>query len=122
MAVLIIVLVLFFGISYVKAPPDTAFIITGLRKQMTLIGKAGFRIPGLERIDKIPFNLIQVDIKTASAVPTKKFINIFVDGVLARVIREINESDRLNVWEKYVNNESVNRKKIKECIVITSLK
>lgn len=89
---------------------------------MTLIGKAGFRIPGLERIDKIPLNLIQVDIKTASAVPTKKFINIFVDGVLARVIREINESDRLNVWEKYVNNESVNRKKIKECIVITSLK
>lgn len=80
-AVLIIVLVLFFGISYVKAPPDTAFIITGLRKQRTLIGKAGFRIPGLERVDKIPLNLIQVDIKTASAVPTKEFINIFVDGV-----------------------------------------
>ena len=32
-------------------------------------------------MDKIPLSLIQVDIKTASAVPTKEFINIFVDGV-----------------------------------------
>lgn len=67
--------------SYVKAPPDTAFIITGPRRQRVLIGKAGFRIPGLERVDKIPLSLIQVDIKTASAVPTREFINIFVDGV-----------------------------------------
>ena len=69
------------GVSYVKAPPNTAFIITGPFKQRTLIGRAGFRIPGLERVDKIPLSLIQVDIKTASAVPTKEFINIFVDGV-----------------------------------------
>ena len=69
------------GVSYVKTPPNTAFIITGPFKQRTLIGRAGFRIPGLERVDKIPLSLIQVDIKTASAVPTKEFINIFVDGV-----------------------------------------
>lgn len=72
---------LLIGVSYVKAPPNTAFIITGPLKQRTLIGRAGFRIPGLERVDKIPLSLIQVDIKTASAVPTKEFINIFVDGV-----------------------------------------
>ena len=77
---LAVVLVLI-GVSYVKAPPNTAFIITGPLKQRTLIGRAGFRIPGLERVDKIPLSLIQVDIKTASAVPTKEFINIFVDGV-----------------------------------------
>ena len=76
LAVLVLV-----GVSYVKAPPNTAFIITGPFKQRTLIGRAGFRIPGLERVDKIPLSLIQVDIKTASAVPTKEFINIFVDGV-----------------------------------------
>lgn len=81
LAIVIVVVVLFFVVSYVKAPPDTAFIITGPKKQRTLIGKAGFRIPGFERVDKIPLNLIQVDIKTASAVPTKEFINIFVDGV-----------------------------------------
>ena len=77
----LVVALILVGVSYVKAPPNTAFIITGPFKQRTLIGRAGFRIPGLERVDKIPLSLIQVDIKTASAVPTKEFINIFVDGV-----------------------------------------
>ena len=31
--------------SYVKAPPDTAYIISGFRKPRILIGKAGIRIP-----------------------------------------------------------------------------
>ena len=77
----IVVAFLLLASCYVKAPPDTAFIITGPRRQRVLIGKAGFRCFGLERVDKIPLSLIQVDIKTASAVPTKEFINIFVDGV-----------------------------------------
>ena len=77
----LLLLGLFFGISYVKAPPDTAFIITGPRKQKVLIGKAGFRIPFFQRVDKLPLNLIQVDIKTPDAVPTCEFINIYVDGV-----------------------------------------
>ncbi len=77
----IAIILILFGVSYVKAPPDTAYIITGPKKQRVLIGRAGIRVPGLERVDKIPLSLIQVDIKTASAVPTKEFINIFVDGV-----------------------------------------
>lgn len=77
----VVVAVFLFAISYVKAPPDTAYIITGPKSQRVLIGRAGIRIPGLERVDKIPLSLIQVDIKTANAVPTKEFINIFVDGV-----------------------------------------
>lgn len=75
------IIILLFVISYVKAPPDTAYIITGPRKQRVLIGRAGFRIPFLQRVDKLPLNLIQVDIKTPDAVPTSEFINIFVDGV-----------------------------------------
>lgn len=75
------IIILLFAISYVKAPPDTAYIITGPRKQRVLIGRAGFRIPFLQRVDKLPLNLIQVDIKTPDAVPTSEFINIFVDGV-----------------------------------------
>lgn len=78
---IIIGIIVLIGVSYVKAPPDTAYIITGPFKQRVLIGKAGLRVPGLERVDRIPLSLIQVDIKTASAVPTKEFINIFVDGV-----------------------------------------
>lgn len=78
---IVVLIFILIAVSYVKAPPDTAFIITGPRKQRVLIGQAGFRIPFFERIDKIPLNLIQVDIKTASAVPTNEFIDIFVDGV-----------------------------------------
>lgn len=34
--------------SYVKAPPDVAYIISGMRKQpKILIGRAGIRIPFL---------------------------------------------------------------------------
>lgn len=68
--------------GYVKAPPDTAYIISGLRKDSKIIvGRSSVRIPFLERLDKIPLSLMQVDIKTTSAVPTAEYINIFVDGV-----------------------------------------
>lgn len=79
-AVVLLVLIIF-AASYVKAPPDTAVIITGPRKQKVLIGKAGIRVPFIQRIDKLPLNLIQVDVKTPDAVPTCEFINIYVDGV-----------------------------------------
>lgn len=77
----VVLVSIFIAISYVKAPPDTAYIITGPKKQKVLIGKAGFRIPFFQRVDKLPLNLIQVDIKTPDAVPTCEFINIYVDGV-----------------------------------------
>ena len=66
----------------VKAPPDTAYIISGLRKKKKiLIGRAGFRIPFLERIDRLSLRVMQVDVKTSEAVPTNEFINVMVDGV-----------------------------------------
>ena len=69
-------------LGYVKAPPDTAYIISGLRKKKKiLIGRAGFRIPFLERIDKLSLRVMQVDVKTSEAVPTNEFINVMVDGV-----------------------------------------
>lgn len=68
--------------GYVKAPPDQAYIISGMRKEAKIIvGRSSIRIPFLERLDKIPLGLMQVDIKTNSAVPTAEYINIFVDGV-----------------------------------------
>lgn len=68
--------------GYVKAPPDRAFIISGLRKKPKfVIGKASVKIPFLERKDEVELSLVQVDIKTESAVPTKEFINVRVDGV-----------------------------------------
>ena len=67
--------------GYLKAPPDTAFIISGLGKKRILIGKAGWRMPFFTRLDKLSLGVMQVDIKTSEAVPTNEFINVTVDGV-----------------------------------------
>ena len=48
-----VVIVVFLLMGYIKAPPDTAYIITGLGKRRILIGKAGIRLPFIERLDKI---------------------------------------------------------------------
>lgn len=79
--ILLATAVLLFFLGYLKAPPDTAFVISGLGKRRILIGKAGWRFPFLERVDKLPLNVMQVDVKTSEAVPTNEFINVSVDGV-----------------------------------------
>lgn len=75
------VIVVFLLMGYIKAPPDTAYIITGLGKRRILIGKAGIRLPFIERLDKLSLRVMQVDVKTSEAVPTNEFINVSVDGV-----------------------------------------
>lgn len=79
--ILAVLLILFFIIGYMKAPPDTAYIISGPFRRKILIGRAGFRIPFFERVDKISLRVMQVDVKTSEAVPTNEFINVNVDGV-----------------------------------------
>lgn len=83
-AVLVIIgLALIFLTGYVKASPDTALIISGLRKKpKVLIGKAGIKIPFLERKDALNLQLIPIDVKTSSAVPTADYININVDATV----------------------------------------
>ena len=78
--VAVVIVILFFS-GYLKAPPDTAYIITGLGKKRILIGKAGWRMPFFERVDKLSLRVMQVDVKTSEAVPTNEFINVSVDGV-----------------------------------------
>ncbi len=76
------VILLIFASGYLKAPPDTAYIISGLSsKKRILIGKAGFRVPFFERVDRLSLGVMQVDVKTSEAVPTNEFINVNVDGV-----------------------------------------
>ena len=81
LVILGILLIILFISGYVKAAPDTAIIISGMGKRKILIGKAGFRWPFLQRIDKLSLKVFQVDIKTDEAIPTSNFINIRVDGV-----------------------------------------
>ena len=73
--------VILFISGYLKAPPDTAYVISGLGKRRILIGKAGWRMPFLTRLDKLSLGVMQVDVKTSEAVPTNEFINVTVDGV-----------------------------------------
>ncbi len=76
-----VAVILLFVLGYLKAPPDTAYIISGLGKKRILIGKAGWRIPFFERVDRLSLRVMQVDVKTSEAVPTNEFINVMVDGV-----------------------------------------
>ena len=73
--------VLLLVLGYFKAPPDQAYVISGLGKKKISIGKAGWRMPFFTRLDKLSLGVMQVDVKTSEAVPTNEFINVSVDGV-----------------------------------------
>ena len=92
----VLLLVLFLFIAYVKAPPSSAFIISGLSKEpRVLIGSGGFRIPFFERLDRVYLGQITVDIKTEESVPTTDFINVDVDAVAKIRVMPTNEGTRL---------------------------
>lgn len=80
---IVLFLIVLFVMGYVKAPPDMAYIISGLRKKAkVVIGKASIRIPFFERLDKLTLRLIPIDVKTSNAVPTADYININVDATV----------------------------------------
>ena len=78
---IIIAVIAILASGYLKAPPDVAFVISGLRKKpRILVGQAGIKIPFFERVDKLALGAIQIDVKTSSAVPTAEYINVRVDS------------------------------------------
>ena len=90
------IVILLFGMGYFKAPPDVAYVVSGLRKEPRIyIGKAGVKVPFLERLDKVALGAIQIDVKTSSAVPTKEYINIRVDSCVSVKVGESPECIRL---------------------------
>ena len=81
---IVIVALIILKAGYIKAPPDTALIISGMHKKpRVLIGKAGIRIPFFERVDNLSLGAIQIDVKTGSAVPTAEYINVRVDSTVS---------------------------------------
>ena len=91
-----VIVILIIACGYVKAPPDQAYIISGLKKESkVLIGRAGIRIPFLERMDKLYLGQMTVDIKTEQSVPTTDFINVNVDAVAKVRIDPTTEGIRL---------------------------
>lgn len=79
----VILIVILFCISYTKAAPDEAVIVSGLKKEpRVIIGRAGFCLPFLERSDRLSLQLIPIDVKTRDTVPTSDYISITVDAVV----------------------------------------
>lgn len=102
-----VLLAIVIAIGYVKAPPDTAVIISGIKKKpRVLIGKAGFRVPFFERIDRLSLKLIPLDIKTGDAVPTADCINIFVDSAVN--VKLSPDADSINLAAQNFLNKSTN--------------
>ncbi|WP_456112312.1 SPFH domain-containing protein [Roseburia inulinivorans] len=104
--VVIAIIVIFLAIGYVKAPPDMAFIISGIKKKSKIvIGKAAIRIPFFERLDKLNLRLIPIDVKTSNAVPTADYININVDATVN--VKISNESEKLRLAaENFLNKNT----------------
>ena len=82
--ILVVLFIVILSLGYLKAPPDVAYIISGiLKKPRVLVGKAGVRIPFFERVDKLALGAIQIDVKTKSSIPTAEYINVKVDSTVA---------------------------------------
>ncbi len=104
--VLAVLVILIFCIGYVKAPPDMAYIISGIKKKSKIvIGKASIRVPFFERLDKLNLRLIPIDVKTSNAVPTADYININVDATVN--VKISNEPDKLRLAaENFLNKNT----------------
>lgn len=80
----VIIVCVILAAGYLKAPPDVAYVISGIRKKpRILVGQAGIRIPFFERVDKLALGAIQIDVKTKTAVPTAEYINVKVDSTVS---------------------------------------
>ena len=103
LAVIVVLVIITQG--YVKAPPDHAFIISGLRKTpRVLIGRAGIKIPFFEQLDKLYLGQITVDIKTDEYIPTNDFINVMVDAVAK--VRVADDEERMKLaMRNFLNKE-----------------
>ncbi|MDE7322071.1 MAG: flotillin family protein [Lachnospiraceae bacterium] len=102
----IVILIVLLSLGYVKAPPDMAFIISGIKKKSkVVIGKASIRVPFFERLDKLNLRLIPIDVKTSCAVPTADYININVDATVN--VKISNQPDKLRIAAENFLNKNI---------------
>ena len=91
--------------GYVKAPPDRAYIISGVKKTpKILIGRAGIKFPFFERKDTLVLKQISIDIKTNGYVPTLDFIGVDIDAVAK--VRLKTDADGIKIAMKNFLNMS----------------
>ena len=114
LGVVVLFVLLIVMTSYVKAPPDKAYIISGLRRRpKVLIGRAGLKLPFLERKDELIVKQISIDIKTGDYVPTSDFIGVNIDAVAK--IRLM--TDQVGIQKAMANFLNMNEARIADALV-----
>lgn len=92
----IVVLAVLLLLGYVKAPPDKAYVISGMRKEpKILIGRSGIKWPFLEQKDSLILKQISIDIKTNGYIPTQDFIGVDIDAIAKIRVRTDPEGIKL---------------------------
>lgn len=103
---LAIIVIVVMTTGYVKAAPDTAIIISGLRKNpKVLVGRAGIMLPFFERKDELSLRQVTIDVKTGDYIPTLDFINIQVDAVVKVKVSSEPEKREL-AMKNFLNKKS----------------
>lgn len=113
-AVIAVIIILVLITGYVKAPTDTAVIISGLKKEPKyVIGRSSIKIPFLQRTDKLTLKMISVDVKTEESVSTNDYINVNIDSAVKVKVSmdpekmKLAASNFLNKNEDYIRNSVV---------------
>jgi len=77
---IVIILVL---ASHIKAPPDRAIIISGLRKEpRILIGRTGIKFPFLEKVDQLWLKQMVMEVISGRSVSTADYMSIQIFAVI----------------------------------------
>ncbi len=93
--IIIVLVIVILLRGYVKAPPDMATVISGRKKKPRFVhGTSSICIPILERRDKLTLQVIDIDLHTSEAVPTKDYIAVNVDAAV-NVKVDATDEDRM---------------------------
>lgn len=102
-----VLIVLFFS-SFIKVPPNTIAIISGLKKTPRVIsGRAGLKVPFFERKDKLSLKQMIMEVGTGTKVSTNDYIEVELSAVVKAKISE--ETEMLEKATKNFLNQSVDQ-------------
>ena len=92
--VIFLILLILVLASHVKAPPNRAFIISGLRRKepRILVGRTGFRIPFLERVDMLILKQMVMEVISGRSVSTADYMSIQVTAIIKIKIGDDSEA------------------------------
>lgn len=112
-AVIAVIIILVLITGYVKAPTDTAVIISGLKKGTEICNRTVFNQDSVLAANKPTLKMISVDVKTEESVPTNDYINVNIDSAVKVKVSmdpekmKLAASNFLNKNEDYIRNSVV---------------